>query len=215
MAIRNLVRVGAWAMLVGGFVLIAHTLIHPDDTVAGGLTSPLFPASHILGAVAYLLLVVGLVGVYILQGDANGKLGLVAFLVALTGTVLTTGLVLDEAFFLTDLAIRVPEVKTLSDSFQQFTGALAAYPLVLLTGLLLYALGYILVGITIWRANVLPRWIGIALVVGVVLSFGSFVGSYLAHQVGGVLFGIGIAWLGYAMLISKRAAMMLALAQAT
>jgi hypothetical protein len=68
-----------------------------------------------------------------------------------------------------------------------------------------FSLGYILFGVATMRAGVLPRWSGLLLIVGVSLFMISEAPlfdrtlSHLIVTVGDGVFGLGLAWMGYAL----------------
>jgi hypothetical protein len=73
-----------------------------------------------------------------------------------------------------------------------------------------YILGYILFGVASMRAGVLPRWAGLMLIIGssfFLISETGLVGGTLSHvivTVGDVMFGLGLAWMGYTLWSEKR-----------
>jgi len=59
------------------------------------------------------------------------------------------------------------------------------------------------------RAGVLPRWAGLLLIIGVAFQMaeGSPIDQTLLHvilTIGRVAFGLGLAWMGYALWSEKR-----------
>jgi hypothetical protein len=51
----------------------------------------------------------------------------------------------------------------------------------------------------------LPRWAGVLLVIGTAMSLGMLIRLFIVDVAGVVLFGIAIAWLGYALWADKSA----------
>jgi hypothetical protein len=113
--------------------------------------------------------------------------------------VLTVGFVIDESFFLVDLAQRNPAVQTLNDFAPNATPAVQGYLPVLLGGLMIYLLGWILTGVATFQARVFPRWVGVLIGIGVVMTFGSLAGVHIVRVIGGVVFGVGLIWAGAAL----------------
>jgi hypothetical protein len=65
-----------------------------------------------------------------------------------------------------------------------------------------FTLGFLLFGVVTMRAGVLPRWSGLLLILGVVL----LVAGSASHVIGiiaAAVFGLGLAWLGYALWSEK------------
>ena len=70
---------------------------------------------------------------------------------------------------------------------------------------LVFGVGYILLGVAIVRAGVLPRGAGILLAVGgPVVAFSPPIGIQAVLIVGHTLFGLGLAWAGYALWTSTK-----------
>jgi len=199
MSTQTLIRWSGLALVIGGLIQIVVGFLHPDDNVPGSLLNPMYVTVHLIAAVGFMAMAFGLIGLYLRQVESGGKLNFIAFLVAFVGTVLTVGFVIDEAFFLVDLAQRNPAVQILNDFAPNATPAVQGYVPVLLGGLLIYLLGYILTGIVTFRAGVLPRWVGALIGIGVVMTFGSLAGVHIVRVIGGVVLGAGLIWAGAAL----------------
>jgi membrane associated rhomboid family serine protease len=54
-------------------------------------------------------------------------------------------------------------------------------------------------GSAIWRSTTLPKQAGLLIVIGILISFlgAGIPGFAIARAVGGILYGVGLAWLGY------------------
>jgi hypothetical protein len=145
---------------------------------------------------AWLLVLLGLPGLYAAQRGGMGRLGLVGFLTAFTGTYLiaVTG---NFGFLAPVLAKQSPAVL---DSINQYM------PVVIINGLaaILFMVGYILFGIAVIRTATLPRWSGVLVAVGAsahLLGFGiAQLVSTVAWPIailGSVSLGAGLVWAGY------------------
>ena len=192
MSSSNLMRWSGMATLVGGVLLavfdVAESVIiggQPESAVAG-------TGALIIVRIAFLvpvaLMILGLVGLYVRQAEQAGTLGLIAFVVAFSGTVLVFGLQWSAAFIGSWLAGAAPELLDTEPA-----GLLAAGFMI---SFLLLALGWLLFGLASLRARVFPRGAALLLVVGAVLSF---VLLMLEAPGSGVVFGVALAWLGYAL----------------
>ena len=110
-------------------------------------------AAHVVYTVAWLLVLLGLPGFYAAQRGGMGRLGLVGFLTAFSGTYLiaVTG---NFGFLAPVLAKQSPAVL---DSINQYS------PVVIINGLaaILFMIGYVLFGVAMIRTSTLPRWSGV------------------------------------------------------
>jgi hypothetical protein len=125
-----------------------------------------------------------------------GRLGLVGFLTAFTGTYLiaVTG---NFGFLAPVLAKQSP---TVLDALSQYL------PVVIINGLaaILFMIGYVLFGTAMIRSTSLPRWSGVLVAVGApahLLGFGiaQFVSTaaWAIAILGSVSLGAGLAWAGF------------------
>jgi hypothetical protein len=195
MSSTTLYRLSGISLLIGG--LFAALAAVPVFFTGEDPTSPIAATAALLRIIGDLLIVVGLPGVYSRQAQRAGLLGLIGFLFTLF-YILIEGVVGDtiEAFILPFLASAAPSL--LKGSPPQ------GLVIFFLVGGLLGLVGSVLLGVTMLRAAVLARWVGLPLVVGVMLSLA---GSFLPPVVGTtgvVLFLIGLAWLGFGVWSSRQ-----------
>lgn len=172
-------RSGLLAIGAGAYMVLLPFL-HPSDDV--GVRSAAWVPVHVLyfGALAVTLLV--LVGILARQLQRAGWLGVAGFLVAFAGTVM---LLLEgrEHLFSPDFGVGTP---------------LGLWELVAAS--LVFSVGYILLGSAIAIARVLPRGAGILLTIGgPIVAFSPPIGILPVLVVGHTLFGLGLAWTGYAL----------------
>jgi len=186
MVAMPLIRRGGLLHLLSGLSLIllsVYDLAAPDPA---GAARPLI---HSLGYLGLALGLLGLTAVYLVQQELAGRLGLAGYLLAFVGNVLTAG----AAFLNGYVAPVAPEL------FAP-TGPLFAGPagLVILLSAVLVTAGFVMFGIATLRAGVLPRWAAILVVAsawfGLAAAF-----APVAFHLGGILFGLGNAGLGYAV----------------
>lgn len=180
MTARNLFRLsGLTAMVFGGLRLVSPVL------VAAGVITATTDGYRVLVAIPFYVL--ALMGIYAQQHEKAGVLGLVGFAVAVTGDMLNIGL-----RFVTVLV---------APYIQQFPEAVAAagqgpFTTAMMVTFWLYVIGYVLLGVSIAWAGVLPRIAGVLLALGAVVSF---VLAALPVNIGAMLVGAGMVWLGYAL----------------
>jgi len=178
-------------------------LLHPVGEDLASVNSPNWVPSHFVYWVSAILMQLGLVGLYARQAEKAGRLGLAGFVLAFIGTALVGSI-----FFLATAAIPLIAAE-LPLVFDQAMTPPAFIVLMLVVG---FALGYVLFGVATMRAGVLPRWAGLLLIIGVLLFMLSEAGllertlSHVSVTAGDIMFGLGLAWLGYALWSEKREA---------
>jgi hypothetical protein len=143
--------------------------------ILGGIYVAIFGLAHTIGLV---LLLIGLIGVHIQEGDKSGKLNLWGLSLIIFGTVIVAGM---DLYHLSNPNIASPSV-----SFQIIGYSLADLTLIL---------GFILFGIAIARAGVYLYWSGYALGLTAALTVVS----------GGLLLSVALIWLGYQVIVDKKA----------
>lgn len=175
-----LVRHSGLLAIVAGAYTVVLPFIHPTDDV--GIESAAWVPVHLLYFAALILTLLVLVGILTRQLRQAGRLGLAGFLVAFFGT----------AMFLLE-----GREHLFSPAFGQ--GALHGL-WELIAASLIFSVGYVLLGAAIVRASVLPRGAGVLLGVGgPIVAFSPPIGVQAVLVVGSALFGVGLAWLGYAL----------------
>jgi hypothetical protein len=202
------------ALMAAGGLMVVATLLHPSRETATTIVASesRLVAAHVVYTLAWLLVLLGLPGLYAAQREGMGRLGLAGFLTAFAGTYLiaVTG---NFGFLAPVLAKQSPAVL---DSINQYM------PVVIINGLaaILFMIGYILFGIAMIRTATLPRWSGVLVAVGApahLLGFGMAqlvsTAAWPIAILGSVSLGVGLAWPGYRLwhmpaasdvLVSKR-----------
>ena len=148
------------ALTVAGALMVIATLLHPSRETATTIVAsePRLVAAHVVYTVAWLLVLLGLPGLYAAQRGRMGRLGLAGFLTAFTGTYLIA-LTGNFGFLAPVLAKQSPAVL---DSTNQYS------PVVIINGLVaaLFMIGYVLLGVAMIRTATLRRWSGVLVAVG-------------------------------------------------
>lgn len=184
----TLIRWSGLAAVVAGVVLIVVELMElfavdiehlraASDTVAFAFWAG-------LSLLTFLLLALGLIGIYSHQLAAAGILGLAGFLVAFLGTVLSAG----AAWTLFLIA---PKVAPLVPTFVEIPWFELAF--------LLFALGWLLFGVATLRALVFPRAAAVLVIIGAVLIA-------VPLPARALVLGIALAWLGFVLFAGGGAA---------
>ena len=179
--LSGLINVGA-AVLIIVSQLIGIFAIDADN-VLGTVKSAPATLFNMLKLFAFVLLLLGLVGLYARQSVEAGTLGLIGFLVAFLGTTLVAGDWWYEGLVVPWLADVAPQVVEGGAAGSVLAGGI--------TGFSLFALGWVLFGIASFRARVFPRWAAIVVIVRGVLGFQA---GFPPFQ---IVLGLGIGWMGY------------------
>jgi hypothetical protein len=192
MSSSNLFKWSGLAALVGGLLLVVSDVLNaiffPGEQGGDVMTTGSWLFVQYLVLVALVLITLGLVGLYARQAKQAGTLGLIAFLVAVSGTMMAFGLLWGEPFLGPMLAEEAPSVLAIEPSGVALAGSILA--------LLLFALGWFLFGLTSLRARILSRGAAVLLMAGSVLFL---VLALLELPLWSVVLGAAVAWMGYAL----------------
>jgi hypothetical protein len=142
-----------------------------------------------LSLLATFLTLLALIGLYARQVEEAGTLGLVAFVIASLGTVMSAGFTWAGGFVIPALTSAAPDFL---DQVEASPPGIVAAGFISTFGL--FALGWLLFGVASVRAKVvasIPSWLTIAAaLLGLMSRFADF-------GIASVLFGIALAWLGW------------------
>ena len=167
------------------FDLARWVLERPDDRV-GMLADPLFRVANGAYFVAFIGLAIALVALHERLAPRYGRYGLIAFLAALVGTMTQGGNMWFDGFAVPWLAEVAPQVLDAEKTITLVVGALAAY--------LTFALGWVLFGVALLRARIVPVAVPLGVVVGGVLGFRSGLPPF------GIPLGLAVAAVGAALI---------------
>ncbi len=192
MSSLNLIRWGGLAAILAGVLLVVADLLNlaigfdPDVPFSEVATTGIHAFQSVINLLAAVLLLLGLVGLYARQSEAAGPLGLAGFLVAFLGTALLTGFLWTALFIALSLAVVAPEVLD------------SGPPPGLFLTLITFGVGWLLFGIATLLARVYPRIAAILLMIGAVIVI-------LPFPFTGVVLGVAVAWLGFALFTGRDA----------
>ena len=203
-------RLTALLWAIAGVCFVLYPAIRPfsdESTLQGAqaFATSAWILAHSLAMVGFILLTLGLLGVYgRLCETAAGRLGLAALVVTWIGVGLTLPYYGAEAFALHAVgqeALRQNNVEllvTLTNSIR-YGAAIWLFG----AGLLAIAVGTILFAIAIWRSGILAEWSGIPLAVGFALFIPQFYTSQPVRVGHGLLVMVGCWLLAWSM-VSRR-----------
>src|SRR5215213_7346386 len=145
--LAHLLRWCGMALMTAGVLMVIATLLHPNRETATTIVAgeSRLVAAHVVYTIAWLLVLLGLPGLYAAERGRMGRLGLAGFLTAFVGTYLiaVTG---NFGFLAPVLAKNSPAVL---DALNQYL------PVVVINGLaaIAFVIGYVLFGIAMMRAT--------------------------------------------------------------
>lgn len=154
---------------------------------------------NVLGVLGALTGLLGQAGIYVIQLTNVSWTSSLGFYIATTGTTLLIGTMLWETVL---WPILVKHDETLLDFQGPLYTSKTFLPYFIVAGLI-YSLGYILVGIGIVQAGVLPKTAGILLAVGApTFGLGAMFGKYQVYprSAGVTLMSVALIWIGLGML---------------
>ena len=185
---------GPMALTAGVLIVVAQLVMlpfDPDDHVATS-TDPVFQTGGVIYLIGFIALMLALIGAYGWGLHKAGKLGVIAFVTAIVGTMMLGGDLWFETFAIPWLANEAPASLDTDPTTLLAIGAISSY--------LSFAVGWALFGFANFRARVFPTTICVAIVIGGVIGFQSLLSPF------GIPLGLAVVWLGVWMLRTTTAA---------
>ena len=199
------VRLTAIGLAIAGILFIFYPAIRPfSDEVtlqgAAAFASPEWILAHTLAIVGFILMTLGLFGLYLLlQNTQANHLAFWGLVLSWIGVGLTLPFYGAEVFGLhaigqAALAQQNAAVLALANQVRFGPGFI-----VIITGLLLLAIGSILAAIAIWKSFRLAKLGGVLFALGFTLYIPQFVAIQPIRVAHGVLIAIGCIWIAVGM----------------
>jgi hypothetical protein len=202
-----LMRLAGFSAMLAGLGIVVLGMFHPANEPAY-VTTPTWIIVHIFATSLGFFGVLGLAGLYARQVEKAGWLGLIGFLLFSAWMTLVGFFSFIEAALMPQLASEFPPFVT------GFLGMLNGVPSEVNLGVLptmwnistpMLILGSLLFAIATFRARILPRWAAGLLALGsLMIPVGALVPTELAAKIIMVPMGLGMAWMGYALLTERR-----------
>ena len=201
--VQNLAHWSGPTLMLGGLLLAIHYLTHPlGETPPFILTSVWVPV-HFIGAVAWVLILLGSAGFYSQYSSKLGHLGSVGFLLAFIGGANRPGELLVVGTVIGPLI--AAQTPSLLD-----TGGYLSSPLLLTVGLItvIYGIGFLLLAIATLRAVIIPHtaivprmslWM---VILAIPLALGFFF-LFVIGSIAGLIFSLGLVGWGYGLWVNE------------
>ena len=204
MSSTTLYRLSGVAIILGALLAVIgnvlSSILFPGNDPHQYVSALWLPVS-LLSFVGQLVLALGVPGIVVRQASRAGALGLIGFVLTALGGSLFGSFGVIAVTVLPWIAQAAPKLAATNGPPSLFVYFLVAS--------LLLAVGGVLLGIVTMRAGVLPRWAGLLLIIGAVLNLVDFPLSGAISSIVGtvafVVFMLGLAWLGYALISVKSA----------
>jgi hypothetical protein len=191
------------AFAVAGLLFVIYPALRPfsDEKslqAAAAFGSNAWIVSHSFAIAGFILIVVGLFGIFLrLQHTAAETPALIALVLSWIGAGLTLPFYGAEVFGLHAIGQRA--LKENNAALVSLADAVRGEPGIwfILVGLVLLGVGVIVEAIAIWRSGTLTRWVGIPLAAGFALYIPQYTAPQSLRVAHGLLITIGcvlIAW---------------------
>ena len=192
---------GLALVLGGGLLIFINVIITPSYLAsfkqgeAFARTSGIYLLRISLALVDVSLLLFGSTGLYLNHKAASGTFGTAAFLATFLGTSLLLAIEWSNLFVLRPVAQTSPEALGLLDKSSLMTAGTAS-------GAGIFMLGWLLLAMSLWRANLSPQWAAPATIAGIILIpiLGVTPLGVIGQVIGNVVFGLGLIGFGYSLL---------------
>jgi hypothetical protein len=190
----RLFRISGVSSITAGILLTVGFILHPSGEDATFGTDPMWIPAHAILWAAFLVALLGWIGVYIAHAAKAGNLGLGAFLVIMLGTALASWIFSSDVTFVPVIASESPAL------FKKIFST--GHTLIGVASVLSWVLGNVLFGISLIRAKMFSSWAGILLIVGtMIIPIAYLTGlSIRVVAIGGGIVAVGQVWLGCELL---------------
>jgi len=197
-------RLAGFLLILAGLLFGTFMFFHPANTPQGAM-NPIWVPVHLAWFLAYVLLVCSFIPLYAAFVSSGQALIKVGYWLAFLGTILSLPIATWDSFVVPYLARHAPDFITQIEEVSLELPVLVFRIIFFLT-VLLFSLGFLLSGLTLIPERLVPMPVGICLAVGAPLFWvGALVFSKgalgnLVTEAGALLFGVGLAGLGYKLI---------------
>ena len=184
------------SLVLGGLLLILLNifltpLLPSDQSEVVLRTSTVYYLRSLTSGLTAIFLLLGCIGIYLIQRSKAGVFGTITFLVAFIGNSLIVCVEWSNLFVLSAVSQSYPEALSILDQSKLMEVGFA-------TAAGLFALGWILIAVSAIKIKVFPYWIPVSLITGLVLIavLGATPLGLAGTIIGNVVFGLGIVTMG-------------------
>ncbi|TLS48909.1 hypothetical protein FE782_28320 [Paenibacillus antri] len=194
------IRRAAIALAISGILFVVYPSLRPfsDETSlfgAAAFASTEWIVSHTLAILAFVLMTLGMFGLYVsLQDTSVEKLALRGFVLTMIGTGLTLPFYGAEVFGLNAIGREVIhqhklELMSLANVIRFGPGFY-----MILGGLILVGVGSVIAAMAIWKSRTMPQWSGVPFAFGFLMYLPQFLGTQPIRVAHGVILAVGCLW---------------------
>lgn len=190
-------RLSSATAVLGALLLVVYLALHPPRNAWTVAHTP-YAAIHAIGIVAMVLILAALPGLLQPVARATGRIGAAAFLAAFCGTAVQAGGIVLDAYMNPLLAAFAPALVHTGTGLERDLAVIGPALLLLPAGGALFIGGQVATAALGIRSGAVARPAGLLIATGALLMGpGPFV-PLVVEQIGGALFGTGVAWLALA-----------------
>ncbi len=197
------VRSASLSFALSGLLFVLYPAFRPfsdEESLSGAAAfgSTAWVVAHSMAIVAFVLLILGMLGVYlVIQTTRGAAPALIALVMSWIGVGLTLPFYGAEVFALH--AIGQQAIRENNPSLVGLASAVRGEPGIwfIISGLLLLAVGMVAFAVAIWRSRALVNWSGIPLAIGFVLYIPQFSWPQWLRVAHGFLITVACALLGW------------------
>jgi hypothetical protein len=162
---EKIIRLSGISLALGGLLVSLFYILHPEESVL--LSNPAgYQTEHLLDFIGLMLLIPGLIGLYTRLANHTGWLGFAGLLLALAALLVFMGISVVDYLIWPAIAQTQPDlILTAEGEFNQSSLPFAATISLIVPFAMLGALGFVLLGVAIFRSSIFPRLAGLLLVI--------------------------------------------------
>lgn len=195
------VRFAAIALAAAGLLFVLYPSLRPfsDEATmrgAAAFASTDWLISHMMAILAFVLMNIGLLGLFfLLQGTSVEKLVLRSLVLIGIGVGLTLPFYGAEVFSLHAIGREV--IARQNTDLMQLSNDIRFGPglFMIAAGLLLAAIGSVLTAVSVWKSRTLPKWSGIPFAFGILLYLPQYTGTQPVRVAHGLALAAGCVWI--------------------